>query len=62
MNLTYKFNISKGDRLIINYKYNYKRKYKDILLLTEYVKIPEVYGTCHFCDYKLIISKVMLEK
>ena len=53
--LTYNYIISKGDKLIINYKYNYKEKYKAILFLSEIIEIP-VFKNTDFCDYKLIIS------
>ena len=53
--LTYNYTISKGDKLIINYKYNYKKKYKAILFLSEIIEIP-VFKNTDFCDYKLIFS------
>ena len=53
LKLIYDYTISNGDSLIFHYKYNYKIDIKEILFITQSIRIPEIKGS--FCNYKLII-------
>ena len=53
LKLIYNYTIYNGDGLIFHYKYNYKIDIKEILFITQSIRIPEIKGS--FCNYKLII-------